>query len=288
MIPPRPARHKPPGPADPWPPRGRGRPGNYGTYRAERLAGNVGYLDLGGVAGPEDAGTGETRQFWSLAYLPGSRYLDRPVYLLTSRKTFSGGEDFCYILQAQGRAQVIGETTGGGAHPARMVPITSTMAISVPFARSVNPVTGTNWQGTGVVPDIAGPAAEAYDVAYGNALRHVLSTTVPRPSRRGSRGPCRTASHRPGLAALQPWRGSPALWPRAVPRPACLSQPWETGAGGCDGGNAGNCRCRDAGQGRVPAAAGGRGQGSGGRCGTQPGQPGHRVPQRSTSQHRSR
>lgn len=43
------------------------------------------------------------------------------------------------------------------------------MAISVPFARSVNPVTGTRWEGTGVVPDIAGPAAEAYDVAYGKA-----------------------------------------------------------------------------------------------------------------------
>ena len=210
------------------------RPGNCGIYRAERLEGNIGYLDLRGVADPEHAGpviaaamelvagtyaliidlrrngggspdgvvfwcsylfpgagthlndifhagTGETRQFWSLAYVPGSRYLDRPVYLLTSRQTFSGGEDFCYTLQAQGRAELIGETTGGGAHPTRTVPISSTMAISVPFARSVHPVTGTNWEGTGVVPDIAVPAAEAYDVAYSKALRHVLSITVPPP-----------------------------------------------------------------------------------------------------------
>lgn len=255
-MPPRPARREPAEPSPPagpgpdrrergrersrGPERGRGRerererPDNYGIYRAERLAGNVGYLDLRGVADPQDAGpviaaamelvsgtyaliidlrrngggsphgvvfwcsylfpgaethlsdifhadTGETMQFWSLAYLPGSRYLDRPVYLLTSGKTFSGGEDFCYTLQAQGRAQVIGETTGGGAHPTRMVPISSTLAISVPFARSVNPVTGTNWEGTGVVPDIAVTAAEAYDVAYGKALRHVLSITVPPP-----------------------------------------------------------------------------------------------------------
>jgi hypothetical protein len=212
----------------------RERPGNYGIYRAERLDGNVGYLDLRAVADPQDAGpviaaamelvagtyaliidlrrnhggspdgvvfwcsylfpgadthlndifhagTGETRQFWSLAYVPGSRYLDRPVYLLTSGETFSGGEDFGYTLQAQGRAQVIGETTGGGAHPTRMVPLSLTMAIAVPFARSVNPVTGTNWPGTGVVPDIAVPAAEAYDVAYGKALRHVLSITTPPP-----------------------------------------------------------------------------------------------------------
>ena len=239
VMPPLPAAHEPagrPGPGPPGPPprRERGHPGNYGIRRVERLAGNVGYLDLRGVAHPEEAGpaiaaamelvsgtyaliidlrhnhggsphgvafwcsylfpgagthlgdifqadTGLTTQFWSLAYVPGSRYLDRPVYLLTSHETFSGGEDLCYTLQAQGRAEVIGETTGGGAHPARMVPISSTVAIRVPFARSINPVTGTNWEGTGVVPDIAAPAAEACDVAYGRALRHVLSTAVPPP-----------------------------------------------------------------------------------------------------------
>ena len=214
--------------------RERRPPHNYGIYRAERLDGNVGYLDLRGVADPEDAGpvmaaamelvsgtyaliidlrqnhggspegvvfwcsylfpgggihlndifhadTGETRQFWTLAYVPGSRYLDRPVYVLTSAETFSGGEDLCYTLQALGRAEVIGERTGGGAHPTRTAPISATMAISVPFARSINPVTGTNWQGTGVVPDISVPAAEAYDVAYGKALGHVLSIDVPPP-----------------------------------------------------------------------------------------------------------
>lgn len=122
-----------------------------------------------------DGDTGETRQFWSLAYVPGARYLGRPVYVLTSGETFSGGEDIAYTLQAQGRVRVIGETTGGGAHPTRMVPISPGLAMSVPFARSINPVTGTNWEGTGVVPDIAVPADRAYDVAYGLALRHVLA-----------------------------------------------------------------------------------------------------------------
>jgi len=121
------------------------------------------------------AGTGETRQFWSLPYLPGSRYVDRPVYVLTSNRTFSGGEDFCYTLQAAGRAELIGETTGGGAHPTRGFPISPAVHIAIPFARSINPVTGTNWQGTGVVPDIAVPAAKAYDVAYARALAHVLA-----------------------------------------------------------------------------------------------------------------
>jgi Peptidase family S41/N-terminal domain of Peptidase_S41 in eukaryotic IRBP len=121
------------------------------------------------------ADTGETRQFWALPYVPGTRYLDRPVYLLTSGRTFSGGEDLCYTLQALGRAVVVGETTGGGAHPTRPFPISAAVHIGIPFARSVNPVTGSNWQGTGVVPDIAVPEAEAYDVAYGQALRHVLA-----------------------------------------------------------------------------------------------------------------
>jgi len=241
-MPPRPARPKRgersgPGPGPAHPPAGPRpavRPRNYGIYRAERLEGNIGYLDVRGVPGPEEAGpviaaameliagtyaliidlrrngggsphavvlwcsyffpdggthlndifhadTGETRQFWSLAFVPGSRYLDRPVYVLTSSETFSGGEDFAYTLQAQGRAEVIGETTGGGAHPTRMIPISATIAIAVPFARSINPVTGTNWQGTGVVPDTAAPADGAYDVAFRKALQHVLSITVPPP-----------------------------------------------------------------------------------------------------------
>jgi hypothetical protein len=128
------------------------------------------------------ADTGETRQFWALPYVPGIRYVDRPVYVLTSGRTFSGGEELCYNLQALGRAELIGETTGGGAHPTRGFPISRAVHIGIPFARSVNPVTGTNWEGTGVVPDVAVPAAQAHDVAYGKALRHVLSLDdVPPP-----------------------------------------------------------------------------------------------------------
>jgi C-terminal processing protease CtpA/Prc len=128
------------------------------------------------------ADTGQTRQFWALPYVPGPRYLDRPVSVLTSDRTFSGGEDFAYTLQALGRAEVIGETTGGGAHPTRVFPVSARLRIAVPFARSVNPVTGGNWQGTGVVPDLAVPEAEARDVAYAKALRHVLDLAdVPPP-----------------------------------------------------------------------------------------------------------
>ena len=135
------------------------------------------------------ADTGETRQFWALPYVPGTRYPDQPVFLLTSARTFSGGEDLCYTLQALGRAEVIGETTGGGAHPTRPFPVSAAVHIAVPFARSVNPVTGTNWQGTGVVPDVAVPAEQAYDVAYARALERVLAMDdVPPPVADEARG----------------------------------------------------------------------------------------------------
>jgi hypothetical protein len=128
------------------------------------------------------ADTGETRQFWALPYVPGTRYTERPVYVLTSGHTFSGGEDFAYTLQALGRATVVGETTGGGAHPTRGFPISAAVHIGIPFARSVNPVTGTNWQGTGVVPDVPAEAERACDVAYAKALEHVLALPdVPPP-----------------------------------------------------------------------------------------------------------
>ncbi|MEU7908005.1 S41 family peptidase [Actinoplanes sp. NPDC049118] len=126
-----------------------------------------------------DGESGNTRQFWSLAWLPGERYLDRPVSVLTSEVTFSAGEEFCYNLQAHGRATLIGQTTRGGAHPTEFFPITPTLEITVPVARSVSPVTGGNWEGTGVVPDVEVPAGQALATAYRRALEHVLTTSAP-------------------------------------------------------------------------------------------------------------
>jgi C-terminal processing protease CtpA/Prc len=125
-----------------------------------------------------DAATGFTKQYWSLAYLPGARYLDRPVYVLISDFTFSAGEELCYNLQAQKRATLIGRATRGGAHPTDAFPLTPTLEITIPVARSINPVTGTNWEGTGVIPDLEVPAEQAFDVAYRMALRHVLETST--------------------------------------------------------------------------------------------------------------
>ncbi len=111
------------------------------------------------------------RQYWTLADVPGPRYLDRDVFVVTSEATFSGAEQFAYDLQAIGRATIVGATTGGGAHPTRFIPISDTIEITVPFARAVNPVTGTNWEGVGVVPDIPVDATDALEAAIDEARR---------------------------------------------------------------------------------------------------------------------
>ncbi len=87
-----------------------------------------------------------------------------PIYLLTSKKTFSAGEEFTYDLQTQKRAIIIGETTGGGAHPVQPFAIGNGFVANVPFARAINPITKTDWETKGVKPDIEVPAEKALDV----------------------------------------------------------------------------------------------------------------------------
>jgi hypothetical protein len=148
-----------------------------------------------------DGATGQTRQYWTLAHVPGRRYLDRPVFVLTSDFTFSAGEEFAYNLKAQKRAVLIGETTRGGAHPTDVVPLTSTLELTIPIARSINPVTGTNWEGVGVEPDVAVPAAEAYGLAYRQALEHVLGCETSRAVLDEARSALDGLSGGPGSAA---------------------------------------------------------------------------------------
>jgi C-terminal processing protease CtpA/Prc len=115
-----------------------------------------------------------TRQYWTLGHLPAPRYQDRPVYVLTSATTFSGGEDVAYTLQAHGRAVVIGETTRGGAHPTARHAVSEHVLVTVPTARTINTVTGTNWEGVGVRPDVQVPADEALEAAL-KAVREAVS-----------------------------------------------------------------------------------------------------------------
>jgi hypothetical protein len=111
---------------------------------------------------PSDTLTPTTTPAW----VPGRRFgPDKPVFVLISRKTFSAAEAFAYDLQALRRVKVIGEQSGGGAHPFEYRKISEHFMLSLPEARSVNPITGKDWEGVGVIPDVRVDAEQALDEA---------------------------------------------------------------------------------------------------------------------------
>ena len=109
--------------------------------------------------------TNTTRHFKTKPRPTPSTLTKVPIYVLTSSYTFSGAEEFCYNLQNLKRATIIGERTGGGAHPVRPVVACNGFIVHVPFARAINPITGTNWEGVGIKPDIEVAAPKALEVA---------------------------------------------------------------------------------------------------------------------------
>ena len=198
---------------------------HYGFAKVDRLAGNIGYLDLrafaparlmgdtaaaamtsladsaavildlrqNGGGGPDgvaliasylfdhpvrlddiyDRPSNETRQYWTLESVPGKRLTRKDVYVLTSGRTFSAAEDFTYALKNLKRVTVVGEVTGGGAHLARRRRVNDHFVVIVPVGRPISPVTHTDWEGTGVQPDIKVSAAQALDTAHLKALEKI-------------------------------------------------------------------------------------------------------------------
>jgi hypothetical protein len=111
-------------------------------------------------------------QLWTQAYVSGPRMLDVDVYVLTSKYTFSGAEEFTYNLKNLKRATIIGEITGGGANWWDYKIFKNlNIAIDLPHGRAINPITGTNWEGTGVTPHIEVSQEKALDVAHLEALK---------------------------------------------------------------------------------------------------------------------
>ena len=108
---------------------------------------------------------------WSSAKVGGARYL-KPVYVLTNAHTFSCAEQFTYDLKALHRATIVGENTGGGANPGDFHRITDHFAVFIPTGRAYNPYTKTNWEHTGIAPDVATASADALVGAYTLALKN--------------------------------------------------------------------------------------------------------------------
>jgi len=125
----------------------------------------------------------ETHQYWTVPWVPGSRLVDQPVYVLTSHQTFSGGEEFTFDLQTQKRATIVGETTGGGAHPVEGLPAGDHFSIGVPFGRPINPVTHGDWEGKGVEPDVKVSATDALTTAQKLAADKLAAKDSPTTGR---------------------------------------------------------------------------------------------------------
>lgn len=207
------------------------RRNNFGLHRAERLDGNVGYIELRGFSGSPEAGkavtaamnllantdalifdlrrngggspvtigfissylfdkrvhlndfyvreTGRRQSFYTSESVDGQRYGEsKPVYVLTSNRTFSAAEEFTYNLKHLKRAVIVGETTGGGAHPGGVRPITNHFGIWLPTGRAINPITGTNWEGVGIAPDIAVDSADALRAGHLDALTRLRAAAT--------------------------------------------------------------------------------------------------------------
>ncbi|MEM8891696.1 MAG: S41 family peptidase [Bacteroidota bacterium] len=196
----------------------RGRSMTAGFFKAEKMEGNVGYLDLRGFASVDrgapvadnymkllstsDAviidlrrnGGGDpemvqylcsfffdervhlnslywrqgevTTDFWTLDKINGERMPEVPLFVLTSDRTFSAAEEFSYNMQTQKRATLVGQTTGGGANPGQMVRLNKELGVFIPTGRAINPITKTNWEGVGVIPEVKVSPEETLDKAH--------------------------------------------------------------------------------------------------------------------------
>lgn len=122
-----------------------------------------------------------TKQIWSYPVAASAKFADKDLYILTSHETFSAPEMLAYDLQVLKRATIVGETTGGGAHGTTAYRITDHFSASIPFARSINPVTHADWEGVGVKPDVAVPAGQALLTAHILAMKRLVDRNSGNP-----------------------------------------------------------------------------------------------------------
>ncbi len=112
-----------------------------------------------------------TEEFCTLDSVGGLKMHDVPLFILTSKRTFSGAEEFSYNMQTQKRATLVGQTTGGGANPGRSMRINNDLRVFIPTGKAINPITKTNWEGVGVIPDIKTSVEDTYDKTLGLAQK---------------------------------------------------------------------------------------------------------------------
>ncbi len=107
-----------------------------------------------------------TIEFWTLDEVEGEKLPDVPLFVITSSRTFSGAEEFSYNMQTQKRATLIGQTSGGGANPGGTRGINANLSVFIPTGKAINPITKTNWEGVGVIPEIKTTVDETFAKAH--------------------------------------------------------------------------------------------------------------------------
>lgn len=129
-----------------------------------------------------------TEEFWTKPTVLGKKYGDKDVYVLTSNRTFSGAEEFANNLKVLKRATIVGETTGGGANPGGVFRINDHFGVFIPVGRAINPITKTNWEGTGVLPDVAVSKEQSFKTAYLLALNKSFNKTTDENLKKALKG----------------------------------------------------------------------------------------------------
>ncbi len=107
-----------------------------------------------------------TEEFWTLDKVGGDKMPDVPLFVITSDRTFSGAEEFSYNMQTQKRATLVGQTSGGAANPGGMMGINQDLSVFIPGGKAINPITKTNWEGVGVVPEVTTTLEEALEKTH--------------------------------------------------------------------------------------------------------------------------
>lgn len=114
-------------------------------------------------------------EHWTVAEVQGPKYsMSKPVFILTSNRTFSAAEAFTYALQSLNRVTVVGEVSIGGAHPFENIRLDDHLMIRMPIAQSIDPRTGSNWQYVGIQPDHEVNSAEALNSAHQLILQDLI------------------------------------------------------------------------------------------------------------------
>lgn len=115
-------------------------------------------------------------QLYSFAKVAGKRSTNKPIYILTSKQTFSAAEAFAYTLKHLDKAVIVGEITKGGANRTKRINLNDKFTISVPYIKSIHPITKTNWEGKGVQPNIKTNENEAFVYAYIDAINKTVKS----------------------------------------------------------------------------------------------------------------